>query len=98
MFNFKIRPLDFFYFGIIVLLSFIILILIRKIYVIKKNHQRKLTELYQKFTFQNSQTKQDDQKLQLNQEFSTKIENAKLRLNEDIFDLQMDVFRKISEN
>ncbi|WP_133943409.1 hypothetical protein [Epilithonimonas xixisoli] len=90
--------MDFFYIGIIVLLSFIISILIRKIYAIKKNHQRKLTELYQKLALLNSVTKQDELKLQLNQDFSTKIENAKLRLNEDIFDLQMDVFRKISEN
>lgn len=98
MFNFKIRLLDFFYIGIIVLLNFIILILIRKIYALKKNHQRKLAELYQKLALLNSVTKQDELKLQLNQDFSTKIENAKLRLNEDIFDLQMDVFRKISEN
>lgn len=90
--------LDFFYLGIIGLLSFIIFILIRKINAIKKMHEQRLFELNLKLKQLVSDNEKDQQKMKLDNNFSKVLSSANLHLSEEIFDLQMNVFRKIKEN
>ena len=89
---------DFFYISVIIILGFIIYILIKRIRTIKKQHTVKLAELYRTLSKLTDKTENSYQKVQMDNNINKVISDAKIRLNEDIFDLQMDVFRKITEN
>ncbi|PZU87518.1 MAG: hypothetical protein DI529_07110 [Chryseobacterium sp.] len=86
---------EFIYIGIIIILFVIISILEMRIERIKNEHKIKLAELYRKLSDITRKEKDSFQKLQLNQDLNHAITDAKKRLNEEIFDLQMEVFSNI---
>lgn len=87
-----------FYISIITVLLLIIFVLIRRIRHIKKHHRKRLADLYKTLSQLTENKENTLQKIQLDKNINTVIKDAKRKLNADIFDLQIDVFRKITEN
>ncbi|WP_072996428.1 hypothetical protein [Epilithonimonas mollis] len=83
---------------LITILVIIILFLLRKIKLIKSRHQKKLAELYKDLSKLAEQKESFFEKLSLNSELEDAMTHARKRLNEEIFDLQMEVFRNIKQD
>jgi predicted Holliday junction resolvase-like endonuclease len=87
--------IDIFYIILITILILIILFLLRKIRQIKTRHQKKLAQLYKNLSKITEQKEISFDKSSLNNELEDVMNNARKRLNEEIFDFQMEVFRNI---
>ena len=85
------------YISIITVLILIIVFLMRKIQSIKIQHRQKLALLYKKLSELTEREKSYQGKLKLEHHLNDKISDAKKQLNTEIFDLQMNLFKKITE-
>lgn len=87
--------IDIFYISLITILILIIIFSLEKIKKIKTQHQKKLADLYKNLA---KTTLQKDillEKVSLDNELEYVMDNARKRLNDEIFDLQMDIFRNL---
>lgn len=69
----------------------------RKIRRIKKEHRLRLANLYKLLSKLTSDEKIYRDKIKLDNSLAKKISEAKAQLNTDIFDLQINIFKKIME-
>lgn len=61
---------------------------------LKRKHQEKLRLLYQYLTDLNEKLKQADGKITIETNYKKSLNDARVRLNKEIFDLQMSVFEE----
>ena len=86
------------YISIIILLITIILSLLGKIREIRKEHHLKLANLYNTLSELEHKEKKNNGKMTLENNLNETISEARKQLNTDIFDLQMSLFKKITDN